>query len=282
MPLVILCGFPASGKTTRAKELQAYLADNFAQRHIHMVSEHSLNVNKNELYSSSHMEKEIRSSLKSTVQRLLNKDDVVILDSLNYIKGFRYELYCVSKGCHTTQCVVHCDANKEVVTDRNKTKAAEAGEGPETYQPEVLDGLIMRFEPPNPNNRWDSPLFVVHPDDSLPGGDICAALFERKAPPPNQSTQSQPLSSTNFLYELDRVTQDIVSRILDAQKNNWVPGEVIMIPTSDVPVTSTRVLPLAELQRHKRQFINYTKLHPVTDTTKLAHLFVLYLTDYIK
>lgn len=271
-----MCGFPASGKTTRAKELQDYISTNFPQRNVHIVNELSLNVDKNELYSSSHTEKEARSSLKSTVQRLLNKEDVVILDSLNYIKGFRYELYCVSKGSHSTQCTVHCDASSECVSDRNQVQDGAR------YQQDVLEALIMRFEAPNPNNRWDSPLFVVQTHDTLPAKDICASLFERKAPPPNQSTQSQPLSSTNFLYELDRVTQEIVTHVLDTQKSMWVPGEAIKIQNSEVPLTPSRVLPLGELQRHKRQFINYTKMHPVADTAKLPHLFVLYLNDYIK
>eukprot|EP00118_Oscarella_pearsei_P013463 m.107654 g.107654 ORF g.107654 m.107654 type:complete len:59 (+) comp37305_c0_seq6:543-719(+) len=48
----------------------------------------------------------------------------------------------------------------------------------------------MRFEEPNALNRWDSPLFTVNVDDSLPCELIYKAIFERKAPPPNQSTQT--------------------------------------------------------------------------------------------
>lgn len=278
MPLVILCGFPVSGKTSRAGELQKYLAENFPQQTVHVVSDHSLNVNRNEVYVSSHMEKEVRGSLKSAVQRLLNKDDVVILDSLNYIKGVRYELYCVSKGCHTTQCVIFCDSSKDLVTTRNQSRLKETGDGPDAYNSDVLEGLVMRFEPPNPSSRWDSPLFVVQPEDTLPVEAICSALFERKAPPPNQSTQSQPLSSTNFLYELDRVTQDIVSRILDAQKTG-APGDLIPIPGTKEKLMLMRPMSLSELQRHKRQFITYTKMHPVDDTAKLPGLFVQYLNN---
>ena len=51
-------------------------------------------------------EKELRASLKSEVQKLMSKEDVVILDSLNYIKGYRYELCCISKLTQTPQCVV--------------------------------------------------------------------------------------------------------------------------------------------------------------------------------
>jgi Chromatin associated protein KTI12 len=51
-----------------------------------------------------------------------------------------------------------------------------------------FDGLVMRFEPPDSRNRWDSPLFLVHPDEQLPFEQIYEALFVNKAPPPNHST----------------------------------------------------------------------------------------------
>jgi tRNA uridine 5-carbamoylmethylation protein Kti12 len=43
-------------------------------------------------------EKNTRGLLKSTVDRLLYKDGpVVILDSGNHIKGYRYELWCIAR-----------------------------------------------------------------------------------------------------------------------------------------------------------------------------------------
>ncbi|XP_055077807.1 protein KTI12 homolog [Periophthalmus magnuspinnatus] len=94
----------------------------------------------------------------------------------------------------------------------------------ERYDQDIFDALILRFEEPDSRNRWDSPLFTVQPDDTLPFEAISDALLKRKAPPPNQSTQSQPLSSANFLYELDRVTQDVLMHIKhDAHKTQSCP-----------------------------------------------------------
>jgi tRNA uridine 5-carbamoylmethylation protein Kti12 len=42
----------------------------------------------------------------SAVKRLLSRDDIVIADGLNYIKGFRYQLYCEAKALQTPSCVV--------------------------------------------------------------------------------------------------------------------------------------------------------------------------------
>jgi tRNA uridine 5-carbamoylmethylation protein Kti12 len=40
------------------------------------------------------------------VKRVLSRDDIVIADGLNYIKGFRYQLNCEAKAVQTTSCVV--------------------------------------------------------------------------------------------------------------------------------------------------------------------------------
>ena len=61
---------------------------------------------------------------------------IVIVDSLNYIKGYRYELYCLSKHVKTPQCVLHCDVAPE---DARAWNAAR-GES-ERYSEEVLHGL---------------------------------------------------------------------------------------------------------------------------------------------
>lgn len=53
-----------------------------------------------------------------------------------------------------------------------------------------LEELMMRFEEPNSNQRWDSPLFVIHPEDELPYDQISDALFNRKPPPPKMATQN--------------------------------------------------------------------------------------------
>lgn len=51
-------------------------------------------------------EKITRGGLKSGVNHALNAKTLVILDSLNYIKGFRYELYCSARSEGTQHCVV--------------------------------------------------------------------------------------------------------------------------------------------------------------------------------
>ena len=274
MPFVLICGFPCSKKTTRAKEIKEFLEQKHSQN-VEIVSDQSMDVQRNTVYSDSKQEKEIRGNLKSAVQRLISKENIVILDSLNYIKGFRYELFCITKASQTPHCVIFCDINKDEGWDLNSKR-----EESEQYSKEVFDGLVMRFEAPNPNQRWDSPLFTVQSDDELPFEQITDALLHRKAPPPNMATQNQPLSSTNFLYELDKVTQETVQGVMEAQKIA-MPGDVISVKGAAEKITLTRHLTLGELQRLKRQFITYTKSHPIDNVDRLCNMFVQYLNKYI-
>lgn len=89
MPLIVLTGFPSSGKSSRCKKL----AEHFRERGktVHVVCENlaipKAGFTKNEYFADSQKEKVVRSDLKSETVRLLTKDNVVILDGGNYIKG---------------------------------------------------------------------------------------------------------------------------------------------------------------------------------------------------
>lgn len=87
MPLVVMCGYPCSGKTMRRKQLVEYLKENHPDVKVIVVGDDESQIDKNSVYSESKHERAVRGSLKSEVNRYLTKDDVVILDSLNYIKG---------------------------------------------------------------------------------------------------------------------------------------------------------------------------------------------------
>lgn len=59
-----------------------------------------------DVYRDARTEKDARASEYSAVKRALGKDSIVVADGLNYIKGFRYQLYCEAKAVQTPSCVV--------------------------------------------------------------------------------------------------------------------------------------------------------------------------------
>ena len=125
-----------------------------------------------EVYTVSRLEKDLRTTLKSTVERLLSPTSIVLLDWLNYIKGYRYELYCLVRNVQTTMTVVYCELETDVAVGRGKWPEA------------LCRDLASRMEVPNPKNRWDSPLFSLRPDEPTPLEDIARAVLEGKLPRP--------------------------------------------------------------------------------------------------
>merc|ERR1712232_1420 len=119
MPLIIMCGIPCSGKTTRSKELETYLR-NVKKMDVQVVNEELLNLSKAAYLYDPNQEKILRASLGSNVEKYITDDRVVILDSMNYIKGYRYEMWCLCRSAKTTLAVVYCEIDEEVARKRCK------------------------------------------------------------------------------------------------------------------------------------------------------------------
>lgn len=250
---------------------------------VHLISDHSCHLPRS-IYAAGNvkLEKDGRATLYSAVKRALSKNDVVVLDSGNYIKGWRYQLHCEAKNVGTASCVVHvglpADKSKAVNDKRldvsvKEGHASEVGSDLESaaYEPAVHAELLMRFEEPNPMARWDSPLFTVPWDDPEPPCEaIWTELIEgigkdgrRRIVRPNAAAAAPPSSSSTHLYELDRTTQMVISKIQEYQRERLGEsgGEVAIAfgdtqaktLTLDLPMTP---LTLPQLQRLRRQFIS--------------------------
>ena len=50
MPFIIMCGYPASGKTTRCSELKAYFTEKHGKT-VEVINDDSLELDKNTVYS---------------------------------------------------------------------------------------------------------------------------------------------------------------------------------------------------------------------------------------
>jgi protein KTI12 len=72
---------------------------------VHLINDQTLGVSRS-VYHTARAEKDARAEEYSAVKRVLSRDDIVIADGMNYIKGFRYQLYCEAKALQTPSCVV--------------------------------------------------------------------------------------------------------------------------------------------------------------------------------
>ncbi|TVY34121.1 Protein kti12 [Lachnellula occidentalis] len=248
MPLITFTGYPTSGKTHRAQQLQNYLLTRIsslpdpASLRVHLISDHTLSIPRS-VYnleaksqherSNNASEKDARATIYAAVKRLLSNKDIVILDGANYIKGWRYQLYCEAKAVRTPHCVVHVGTPVSQARRINDERAAitdEKGEEEQPYESECWENLVYRYEEPNAMGRWDSPLFtVLWDDEGPPCEDIWKALVgseaegNKKVVRANLATVLKAPSSEDYLYELDKSTQKILNRILDWVRDH--PGE---------------------------------------------------------
>jgi protein KTI12 len=272
---------------------------------VHLISDHTLSIprtvynletKESHERSNNASEKDARATIYAAVKRVLSSKDIVILDGANYIKGWRYQLYCEAKAVRTPHCVVHLGTPVSQARRVNDERLAAGKEGGEVgqedgpYESECWENLVYRYEEPNAMARWDSPLFTVLWDDEMPP---CEAIWDafvgseaeggKKAVRPNQATVLKAPSSEGYLYELDRSTQDILNKILEWTKDH--PGEgggevsvgesgseelVVELPANPIG--------LPALQRLRRQFISMNRQNAVS-VTRIQESFVGYLND---
>ncbi|GAQ82857.1 RNA polymerase II elongator associated protein [Klebsormidium nitens] len=291
MALVVICGHPCSGKSTLARFLEEALKVAGAQTVV-ILGEDSLNLTKRDAYKDNNAEKNLRGVLRSTIDRMVSRDKVVIADSLNNIKGYRYELWCIARAEGTRYCMVHCDVPQETAHEWNAGREPTAA-----YPPEIMDDLLRRFERPDGRNRWDSPLFTLYPDrdelspsspgileivEAMVGEQKTATGRVSKTLKPTIATQNARMSDTNLLYELDRATQEILSALVEAQANG--PSGSMTVGEGLPPVHVERLINLPELRRYKRTFIKLASQNMGAaphDTLTAKRMFVDYINREI-
>ncbi|KAE8719406.1 Protein KTI12-like protein [Hibiscus syriacus] len=156
MALVVICGQPCSGKSTAARCLAEALNDSECKQTVRIIDEASFHLERNQSYANMPAEKNLRGVLRSEVDRSVSKDNIIIVDSLNSIKGYRYELWCLARAAGIRYCVVYCDVEDMQCRKWNEERREK---GEDAYDDVIFEDLVRRFENPDRRNRWDSPLF---------------------------------------------------------------------------------------------------------------------------
>ena len=263
--------------------------------------------------SANASEKDARAALYGAAKRALTDRDIVILDGLNYIKGWRYQLFCEAKAVRTPSCVLQIGCSKERSREVNEArlaarearKAKGGGENKDEdedeapYEPENWENLVFRYEEPNAMTRWDSPLFtLIWEDEEERARAVFADIWDavagegRRQVKPNQATvQRSRDAGGDYLYVLDRETQDVVRRVLDRQSEEG--GDEVEIETGAgdgeghlvVELPAGKKVGLPQLQRLRRAFVGLNRggigLEPIGNLgpARIRESFVRYLND---
>ncbi|KIX04064.1 uncharacterized protein Z518_07617 [Rhinocladiella mackenziei CBS 650.93] len=96
---------------------------------------------RDQIYNSAAQEKTTRAAEFSAIKRALSKDNVVIADGLNYIKGYRYQLWCEAKAAGTRCCVVHVAAQEDECKKWNKERLTAWGQLDDSEQSDEAAGV---------------------------------------------------------------------------------------------------------------------------------------------
>ncbi|ELP86501.1 hypothetical protein EIN_034120 [Entamoeba invadens IP1] len=273
MPFVLISGYPCSGKTTLAKQLSDYVSDKYPEKEVVLINEETLSVHREEAYNTMQTEDRVRTAFKGQVLRYLNRETIVILDSLNYNKSFRYELKCHCKSIASTSVTISVTAPKEKCIEWNAPREQK-------YTDEMLVELIERYEEPLPTHKWDQPLFQMKPGDELPCDKICQILFGEFKGRINMSVKQDTVESSTAVTQIDAITQDIIAVVMRVVNSpTFVGGDPIVVPQSATRVVLPRKVSVAEINRIRRSFLKLLQQNLLTLDNNGGDAFVAFLNS---
>lgn len=216
------------------------------------------------------------------------------MDSLNHVKGFRYELWCAARAAGAAHAVVWCPRRAPA-----SARPAHGGGWPDA----LADELARREEAPDPRHRWDAPLFAAAVDGASPthggpappalpagargvGGEepawaldavaaavvaaVCGGGGGGAAQPPALapaiSTTGARSAPADGLADLDATLQAVVTAVAAAASHDGGGGGGTLVRAppplthtaadgAEIVIRLTRPLPLAELRRAKRDYL---------------------------
>jgi protein KTI12 len=278
MPLLIICGKPGSGKTYRADELVSYYKQNHPSIEVVLINAEKFNINKENMYKTFAKEKELRAFFRSNINKSLTKDNLVIVDSLNYIKGLRYEMFCLARTAKSTYCVLYCDNDLNSCIEQNQKQ-----ENPQyKFSEDLLKDLFSRMEMPNSSKRWDSPLYTVWPHEELPVEAIHGSLFKdvKKMKDP-VSTQMETKLDENYTYNVDKELNDLIKEVIKKinQNKQFLNQKTISVKRGNTEVSLNSKLTITKMKQAKTSFLKMNKNNPIKDSKKIAEAFLYFLQN---
>ena len=167
-----------------------------------VVNEEKLNIRKDEGYLHGNKEKMTRSNLKAFVDRFVNNPrTLVILDSLNYIKGYRYELFCLARQYNATRCLAWVQVVEEEENQYQEEAQEEEGKDGNKNKSKTIttnidgeDVKIIKKEVADICYGWNTnrTTGLIHESNIYPN-EIYYDLLNRFEPPNPKNRWDNPL-----------------------------------------------------------------------------------------
>jgi protein KTI12 len=129
-----------SSSRLRVKHLQSHHASADSVTVSGPTNEPTQTALRDQIYTSAKEEKTARAEEFSAIKRALSKDVIVVADGLNYIKGYRYQIWCEAKAAGTRCCVVHVAAREDECKAWNNERLRAVGREDEIEETELNNG----------------------------------------------------------------------------------------------------------------------------------------------
>jgi tRNA uridine 5-carbamoylmethylation protein Kti12 len=132
----------------------------------------------------------------------------------------------------------------------------------------------------SPSSSYSSMQGFQSVDQTLPA--VLHYLQGAAAPVPNSSTITLQRATPALLYELDRVSQTVIERLVAHQAEAAVVvGTPLKFHEYDRAITLTHHVSQAELQRYRRQYVKVNGSHPPLSSQAIGTSFIDYLALHI-
>ncbi len=194
------------------------------------------------IYNSAALEKTARAAELSAIKRALSKDVIVIADGLNYVKGFRYQLWCEAKAAGTRCCTVHCAAREDEVVTWNRARLRQWAKSKGNDVPEeeenavsVTDGHL------NPEAGEKSILPESH--TAIYGDRIPAASSRSRSSSMEANDGEEIVARPNTFIEESLKSFSLACRSPVPIEENSPPGTVEPDRLSSIAATTVDFLP---------------------------------------
>jgi tRNA uridine 5-carbamoylmethylation protein Kti12 len=210
--LICLAGLPASGKTTFANMMMAFIEKELSPFKVKIIDP---DIIRNSLTSEKFdpsKERLVRKNNLEDIENALTQGFIVISDDLNYYSSMRHDLKEISERVETFLFTIYISTPIEICLKWNDLRGKPIPNN-------VINEIHKKFDNFN-RYKWDHPIMTI--DMSLVQDlDIIVEEVMRKISARFNILKSIKLKSRKketskiiYVQELDRITRDIVGELL--------------------------------------------------------------------
>ena len=218
--LIILCGLPASGKSTFAHKFKS-IVENVNDQIVSIVDPDKIRKN---LYSGNFnykKEKIVRKRNLKTVQKALKNGDTVISDDLNYYSSMRHDLKEVAKKVNTPFYIIHISTPVHQCVLWNEKRG-------KPIPNQVVQNINQKFDLFD-TYSWDKPIASIDLSE-ITNLDVkirnLLKIIEQDIKLTSKQYQKRGLEKKKNVYKenLDQITRQIVNQnIINLKETSLIP-----------------------------------------------------------